>query len=895
MANREDVPRRVLVVGAGTMGRQVALQCALFGLEVAIYDVSAKQLEESASWMHARLSEFLAAGWLEQAQAQEAARRVRRTTDPASAAEGAELLTESVPERLSLKRDVFRQFHALCAPGTLFATNSSYYLPSMMAAATGRPEQFAALHFHSPAWLANVVDIAPHPRTAPETIERLAGFARHIGQIPIILRKESPGYVFNAMLWAFLVEALRLVGQEVASVEDVDRAWMGVLGTRIGPFGILDRIGLDTAHEIMTQWAPLLGKGHAERPAAVLEALVREGRLGEKTGQGFYTYPGPTWAAPGFLSGGGAAAGASAENPGPGVAQGPDAAAREDATACVVTPAIVPPGLAPLAAKRIGHGQGSTTDDVCCRYTLRLVPAPVDPRLRHTPRFFGRAWVLGNNALGAALRERLQRLGIPALAIPEDELARATAWIDTAWEEAPAPHLFVLSAWDASASEPLDPALGLARYERGLLLPYFVVQQWFTRVSRAGLLDRATLVAATALGGDFGISPQALAPEGGGIAGLLKAVFMEGAAHGALGPQTVVVDIPADFPSGQVAETLLGEMALAQAAVVRGGEEELVRRHAEIEVGYPAGQRHVVRLVASPLDASVPESLPTGPWLVTGGARGITALVARALGSRFRVPVHLIGTTPLPPVDYASLSAQALAELKARVMQEAYARHEKPNVAWQRVEKQIEIQRNLAALQKAGVNATYHVCDVRDRDALDRVLQRIRQRHGPLVGVVHGAGVEVTGRLEKKDPEVVAATVGVKFLGTLALAELTQADPLRYFLAFGSLSGRFGGVGQSDYAMANDAMAKVMTLVRARRPEGVSVVFDWPAWAEVGMSVRPTSQSSLRRVGHRFMSGAEGCRHFLRELAGGPPGSEVLFVAPGEVPATHVCPPQEAS
>lgn len=888
MATPEDFPRRVLVVGAGTMGRQVALQCALFGREVTVYDVSAAQLDQLAAWMHERVDEFVSAGWVEAEQAQQALGRVRRTTDAASAAEGVDVLSESVPERLSVKRDVFRQFHALCPSPALFTTNSSYYLPSMMAAASGRPEQFAALHFHSPVWLANVVDIAPHPRTAPQTIDQLAAFAQRIGQIPIVLRKESPGYVFNAMLWAFLWEALRLVAHEVASVEDVDRSWMGVLGTPIGPFGILDRIGLDTAHEIIAQWAFLLGKGQAERPAAVLEALVRAGKMGEKTGRGFYAYPAPAWAEPGFLCGrAGAVLGefsaetAEAGNSGSAPAMREMPASGRDGAA----PRPAPRGLAPLARHL---RRADENDEVCRRYTLHLVPAAVDSRLQHTPRFFGRAWILGNNAAAAALRQRLLRLGIPALAVRGHDRAAALAWIDAAWNDGPAPHLFLLSARDAAAPGSLDPTPWLARFEPGLLLPYFVVQQWFARVSGAGLLDRATLVAATALGGDFGLDPHPLIPEGGGIAGLLKAVFMEAAAQGALGPQTAVVDLPIDHPAGEVADTLLAEMALAQAAVVRGGKEELVRRHAEIEVAYPQGRRHVLRLVESPQNPGVLEMPTAGPWLFTGGARGITALVARQLGSRFQVPVHLVGTTPLPAADYGSLSPEALAELKTRVMQEAYSRHEKPNVAWERVEKQIEVQRNLAGLAQAGVTAAYHVCDVRDTAALGKTLDQVRRMHGPLVGVVHGAGVEVTGRFEKKTPEVVSATVGVKYLGALALAQLTQGDPLRYFLVFGSLSGRFGGVGQTDYAMANDAMAKLISGVRALRPDCVSLIFDWPAWGEAGMSVRPASRNSLRQVGHRFMSSAEGCRHFFRELALGVSG-EVLLVAPQELPAEHTC------
>ena len=135
-----------------------------------------------------------------------------------AAAAEADLVSESVPEDPALKGRVFAELHALCPPRTIFTTNTSTLLPSMFAAATGRPDRFLALHFHLPVWDANVADVMAHPGTAPEVVETVTGFARRIGQIPILSAKEQPGYVFNTMLNALLGAALELAAGGVAPV-----------------------------------------------------------------------------------------------------------------------------------------------------------------------------------------------------------------------------------------------------------------------------------------------------------------------------------------------------------------------------------------------------------------------------------------------------------------------------------------------------------------------------------------------------------------------------------------------------------------------------------------------------------------------------------------------------
>jgi 3-hydroxybutyryl-CoA dehydrogenase len=292
----------VLVVGAGTMGSQIALQCASYGYEVNLYDISPQFLEKGMQLIHGYVDSLIAHGKLTDPHAASAIQRIHPTTDPKIASQ-ADLVSESIPEDPKLKGEVFAQFNQLCPANTIFTTNTSTLVPSMYAEATGRPDRFAAMHFHGYVWNSNVVDIMPHPGTAEATLDLLEAFARHIGQIPIRLARESHSYVFNAMLNAFLRAATALVAKQVTTVENVDRAWMGVMKTSIGPFGILDQVGLKTAYDINQYWADILHDAELQANADLLKTYVDKGWLGVKTGRGFYSYPNPKYETPGFLSG----------------------------------------------------------------------------------------------------------------------------------------------------------------------------------------------------------------------------------------------------------------------------------------------------------------------------------------------------------------------------------------------------------------------------------------------------------------------------------------------------------------------------------------------------------------------------------------------------------------
>jgi 3-hydroxybutyryl-CoA dehydrogenase len=292
----------ILIIGAGTMGQQISLQCAMHAYDVILYDIVPEALQSARAQINSYTAALVDQNRLSRNDADTLLGRIRDTSRPEDAA-AADLVSESIPEDPDLKAKVFAQFHKICPPHAIFTTNTSTLIPSMYSAATGRPSQFAALHFHGLVWDSNVVDIMPHPGTSPETVELLLAFARQIGQIPILLHKESYQYVFNAMLGALNTAALKLVTDGVAVVEDIDRAWMGVMKTPIGPFGIMDFVGLKTVWDITQYWATVTGDIQLQANANFLKPFVDKEQLGVKTGKGFYSYPDPAYARPDFLTG----------------------------------------------------------------------------------------------------------------------------------------------------------------------------------------------------------------------------------------------------------------------------------------------------------------------------------------------------------------------------------------------------------------------------------------------------------------------------------------------------------------------------------------------------------------------------------------------------------------
>jgi len=296
----EDV-RRVAIVGAGTMGQQIGFQCAGHGYDVVIYDNDPSALEGARSGIEAYAEGLEAGGAITPELRASAQARIALTTDLATAARDADLLSEAVPEDPGLKGRVLAEFNVACPPRTIFMTNTSTLVPSQFAKASRRGDRLLALHFHIPVWINNLADVMPHPGTAPEVTQLVLAFARRIGQVPIQLRREHNGYVFNSMYSALNTAAITLAQQGVASIEDIDRSWMHITKAPVGPLGALDAVGLRTVWTITDYWARQLRDEQLRANAAFLKEYVDRGDLGVKTGRGFYTYPDPAYARPGFI------------------------------------------------------------------------------------------------------------------------------------------------------------------------------------------------------------------------------------------------------------------------------------------------------------------------------------------------------------------------------------------------------------------------------------------------------------------------------------------------------------------------------------------------------------------------------------------------------------------
>ena len=533
-------------------------------------------------------------------------------------------------------------------------------------------------------------------------------------------------------------------------------------------------------------------------------------------------------------------------------------------------------------SQEVGPAQAKA-EGTCRRYVLRLVKCEL---AETAPAPAGRsAVVFGDSAVAHAIVDRLTRGGHrAALLSPQPDVAAVLVEFDRIWAAGPLPHLFIVSA---DAADRLDDASWQKRRQQGVMFPFLLCQKWFQSVVAANQLAEASLLGVVSLGGDFGLSGQVPAIEGGAVAGLIKGLRLETAVAQQTPIQVKIIDRAAATDPAAVAEIVA---------------REWLGDYRDWEITYREGARYVLRPFQQNHAAEETPLLPNARvWVVTGGARGITAAVAKQLGARCAAKLHLIGSSPLPAIDPAwrNLSPEGIKKLRADVCKEAVAQGEVPIQRWQRTEKAMEIDRNLRAFAAAGIDVTYHSCDVSDRKALANVLDQVRAASGPIEGVLHGAGFESACSFTKKQAEKVSRTVAAKLDGAAALMELTANDPLRYFFGFGSTSGRLGGVGQTDYCLANEMLAKLVDRYAAARPEVKAATFHWHAWDEIGMAARPETRSSpiLRHL--KFMPPAEGVRHLMAEINGGVPEREIMITDPDMLrsfyPDVGVLPPMATS
>lgn len=279
--------RRVAVIGAGTMGHGIAHAAMVGGFETRLYDVADEALVRGRAAIDAIVTRGVELGKLEAAGASEMCGRLSTTTDLTQAVRDADFVIEAAPESIDLKLSLFAQLDATLDPTTVIASNTSALSITEMAAATAHPRRIAGMHFFNPVQKMKLVEIVEALESAPETIDAIADVATRMGKDTVRVR-ESPGFITSRVNAMIGNEAFFMLQEGVASARDIDKALKLGLNHPMGPFELVDLVGLDTRLSVLEFLHRSLGEKF--RPCPLLVQHVKAGRLGRKVGRGVYEY-----------------------------------------------------------------------------------------------------------------------------------------------------------------------------------------------------------------------------------------------------------------------------------------------------------------------------------------------------------------------------------------------------------------------------------------------------------------------------------------------------------------------------------------------------------------------------------------------------------------------------
>jgi len=563
---------------------------------------------------------------------------------------------------------------------------------------------------------------------------------------------------------------------------------------------------------------------------------------------------------------------------------GPGGVARDLASLrCEPRPSTNPPPSLSRGEPLIGAGNGHVEPGPRAqRRVLEVVEAPL-PAHRLGLLAGGRV-VITEDGRGVAelLAGRLEAAGVPAERIggseePVDWTSPSAmdSLVDRLRAQGPLAgivHALPLGQALAGAPDGAGWAERVGDAVKGLFLLARALAADLGAAAQAG---GACLIAATALGGRFASAGQARAeffPGHGGVAGLVKTLAREWPRV-----RCRVVDLAPGDPAAALAQRLAGELFVGDGWP---------------EVGYDAGRRIRLRTVESPLrsirsieggrDGRPLDLRPGEPVVVTGGARGITALVAAELARAWQPTLLILGTTPLPLEDESPETASLAGEAEIKAVLHARLRREgRPaspaelESSYQALRRAREVRANLALLRRAGATVDYARADVRDLTTLTGILEDWRRRYGEPVGLIHGAGLIKDKLIHEKTPESFDRVLGTKLEGALNLLRRVRPDALRFTALFSSIAGRFGNVGQSDYAAANEVLNKLAQWLDRHWPGRVVSVI-WGPWSGVGMVSQ--LESHLGRRGLGMIAPEVGPTLLVDELRYGRKGDvEVLY------------------
>lgn len=280
--------KKVLVVGAGTMGGGIGQLCAQQGFDTILTDISPELSENARSRIEQGLERRVVLGKITEEDKNVILSRISTAGD-LSPARDADIVIESIIEDLKIKKQVFSDLDGIARPDVVLATNTTSLSISAMADATNRPEKVVQIHFFNPPVIMKLVEIMPGQKTSRETLEAAADFARQLGKDPVVCKSEAPAGIVSRVLGQMLNEATWLLASGVAEPADIDKAMKLGANHPMGPFQLIDMIGLDIHCAKMETLYNILDDPRYKHPE-LLKKMIEAGRLGKKTGRGFYDY-----------------------------------------------------------------------------------------------------------------------------------------------------------------------------------------------------------------------------------------------------------------------------------------------------------------------------------------------------------------------------------------------------------------------------------------------------------------------------------------------------------------------------------------------------------------------------------------------------------------------------
>ena len=281
--------KRIAVLGAGSMGNGIAQVAAQAGYQVIMRDIEDRFVQNGLKAIEKFLAKSVEKGKMTEDQKKQVSGRIKGTTRMEDLKD-VDFVIEAVFEDLNLKKDVFKQLDELTRPETILTTNTSSMSVTEIAVATKRPEKVAGMHFFNPAPLMKLVEVIRAFHTSNETVQTVMEMARKMGKEPVEVKKDSPGFIVNRLMIPHLIEAVRMHEEGVASIEDIDKAVKLGLNYPMGPFELMDLTGIDIAHHVADYLYKELSKESKWSIPPLLKSMLRAGKLGRKTGGGWYKY-----------------------------------------------------------------------------------------------------------------------------------------------------------------------------------------------------------------------------------------------------------------------------------------------------------------------------------------------------------------------------------------------------------------------------------------------------------------------------------------------------------------------------------------------------------------------------------------------------------------------------